>query len=174
MVLGSAAEAVVRHASCPVLVARPSPATGHVLAATDLSDPSFPAITAADAEARRRKADLTVARCMEFPPTMMVLGFAPMAPLPPDAPGSRMARTDQTALRVRDTVVKLGVTADVVVAEGTARANIPDIAEQLPAELVVVGTRGRTGLKRLLLGSVAESIVRHVGCSVLAVRSRPT
>lgn len=173
MVLGSVAEGVVRHASCPVLVARPSPATGRVLAATDLSDPSFPAITAANAEARRRKAKLTVAHCMDFPPTMMALGFAPVAPLPPDAQGSRVARSDEAAARVRETLAKLGVTAEVVVAEGTARATIPEIAEQLPAELVVVGTRGRTGLKRLLLGSVAESIVRHVGCSVLAVRSHP-
>jgi nucleotide-binding universal stress UspA family protein len=55
--------------------------------------------------------------------------------------------------------------------QGPPRSAIPAIAEQMPAELVVPGTRGRTGLERLLLGSVCEPVVRHAPCSVLAVRA---
>lgn len=171
LALGSVAEGVVRHASSSVLVARPSPSTRRVLVATDLSEPSLPAVTAANDEARRRKAKLTVLHCMDFPPTMMAMGFAPLVPAPPEDPNSRVAQAKVAAAKVREAIARLGVDAEVVVDQGPPRAAIPNIAEQLPAELVVVGTRGRTGLKRLLLGSVCESVVRHAHCSVLAVRA---
>ncbi len=66
-ILGSAAEHVVRYANCPVLVARPSPA-GKILAATDFSDPALPAIEAGAAEARHRKADLTIIHAVDLTP----------------------------------------------------------------------------------------------------------
>jgi nucleotide-binding universal stress UspA family protein len=171
LALGSVAESVVRHASSSVLVARPSPVTGKVLAATDLSEPSLAAISAANAEANRRKAKLTVLHCLDFPPTLMGLGFAPLVPASPDDPKSRVAQATDAAATVREAIARLGVDAEVVIDEGSPRAAIPRIAEQMPAELVVVGTRGRTGLERLLLGSVCESVVRHSHCSVLAVRA---
>jgi nucleotide-binding universal stress UspA family protein len=171
LALGSVAESVVRHASSSVLVARPSPPTGRVLAATDLSEASLLAISAASAEARRRKAKITVLHCMDFPPTMMAMGFAPLVPAPPEDPKSRVALSNRAAANVREAIAKLGVEADVVVDQGPPRASIAAIAEQMPAELVVVATRGRTGLERLLLGSVCESVVRHAHCSVLAVRA---
>ena len=43
-------------------------------------------------------------------------------------------------------------------------------SEMLRAGLIVVGTHGRTGLPRVLIGSVAEAVVRSAGCSVLVVR----
>jgi nucleotide-binding universal stress UspA family protein len=48
---------------------------------------------------------------------------------------------------------------------------IVDAAKEGNYDLIVVGTHGRTGLPRVLLGSVAESVVRHAHCPVLAVRS---
>ncbi|MBK7643671.1 MAG: universal stress protein [Planctomycetes bacterium] len=171
MLLGSVAESVVRHAPCSVLVARPSPSSSQVLAATDLSKSSLPALSAAHAAALRRNARLTVLHCMDFPPTMMAIGFAPMLPADPEDPNSRVAQMKQADLQVRSTLAGLGVTAEVLVEPGRARGVIPDAAEQLSAELVVVGTHGRTGLTRMLLGSVAESVVRHAPCSVLVVRA---
>jgi len=56
----------------------------------------------------------------------------------------------------------VGVPADVIVAE----------AEAEQADLVVVGTQGRTGLSHLLLGSVAEAVIRKAPCPVLAVKVR--
>lgn len=47
------------------------------------------------------------------------------------------------------------------------------LAEQSACDLVVMGTHGRTGLKHLLLGSVAEYVVRHARCPVLTVGERP-
>jgi nucleotide-binding universal stress UspA family protein len=54
--------------------------------------------------------------------------------------------------------------------KGPAAATILQAAEELPAQLLVLGTHGRTGLKRLALGSVAEKVVRGAHCSVLVVR----
>ena len=54
--------------------------------------------------------------------------------------------------------------------EGEPAATIAKIAEQRGCELIVMGTHGRTGLARVLLGSVAEKVVRHAPCPVLTVR----
>jgi universal stress protein A len=54
---------------------------------------------------------------------------------------------------------------------GDARTAILAVAEELHAELIVMGTHGRRGVSRLVLGSVAESVVRAAPCPVLLVRS---
>ena len=59
---------------------------------------------------------------------------------------------------------------DFAVEAGDVRETIIESAERWHADLVVLGSRGHTGMERLLLGSVAESVVRHANCSVLVVR----
>jgi len=61
---GDAAE-VIRHGRSAVLVVKPGPRTGHVLCATDLSDPSYPAVATAAGVCRRSGARLTVLHCLE-------------------------------------------------------------------------------------------------------------
>lgn len=55
---------------------------------------------------------------------------------------------------------------------GTPTEQIVDLAEDVSADLIVVGTHGRTGIKRLLLGSVAEALIERAGCAVLVVRAK--
>lgn len=55
---------------------------------------------------------------------------------------------------------------------GDPSERIVALAEKVDADLIVVATHGRTGIKRLLLGSVAEKIVRAAGCDVLVCRER--
>ncbi len=62
--------------------------------------------------------------------------------------------------------------ADAVVENGAAGASILRLAEELPAELVVIGNSGSTNLASVLVGSVAETVVRWAPCSVLVVRRR--
>ena len=170
MVLGSVAESVVRHAPVPVLVARPSSASGVVLVASDLSDASRAAIVAANVEAKRRGAKLTILHCMDFAPKIIAINFAPLVPAAPDDPRSRVAQTRRAEEEMRSQLTGLGVSGQGVVDPGSPRGAVPDVAERLKAELVVVGARGRGRLARLLLGSVAKSVVRHAHCSVLVVR----
>ena len=58
----------------------------------------------------------------------------------------------------------------LVVREGDPAVVVPAVASEAGADLVVVGTHGRTGVRRVLMGSVAERVVRHAGCAVLTVR----
>jgi universal stress protein A len=63
---------------------------------------------------------------------------------------------------------RLNPTAEVRL--GDAGEEIVAAAADLQADILVLGTHGRTGLKHLLLGSVAESVMRHAPCPVLTVR----
>jgi nucleotide-binding universal stress UspA family protein len=58
------------------------------------------------------------------------------------------------------------------VIEGDAAGAILAVAEDVQADLVVVGSHGRTGVGRLLIGSVAENVMRKAGCPVLVMRPR--
>ena len=57
---------------------------------------------------------------------------------------------------------------------GYARTTVVDVANQWHAGLIVVGSRGRTGLERVLLGSVSDYVARHASCSVEIVRLHKT
>jgi len=63
-----------------------------------------------------------------------------------------------------------GFKVDSAVQSGDVRETIIDSAADWHADLILLGSRGHKGMGRLLLGSVAESVVRHAHCSVLVVR----
>ena len=63
-----------------------------------------------------------------------------------------------------------GTVAQAHLRMGTPAAEIVELAEELDAGFVVVGSRGAGGLRRALLGSVSEPVVRHAHCPVLVVR----
>jgi nucleotide-binding universal stress UspA family protein len=64
---------------------------------------------------------------------------------------------------------KIGLRADADVRQGNPAAEILDAARELPADLVVMGTHGRSGFGRFVLGSVTETVLRRVPCPVLTV-----
>jgi nucleotide-binding universal stress UspA family protein len=165
-ILGSAADHIVRYANCHVLVARPSPA-GKVLVATDFSDPALPAIEAAAAEARRRKVDLTIIHAFDLLPVMNPY-YGEFFDMPPMDLGDRMRKIWQT--RLDECVHRFKAKGGGLLRDGPAAPAILSAASELPAQLLVVGTHGRTGLSRVALGSVAEAVVRAAPCSVLIVR----
>lgn len=76
------------------------------------------------------------------------------------------AVVDRTLARLRDA----GIEADGLVPRGDARVEIVAAAADWKADLIIIGSHGRTGLQRWLLGSVAEYIVRHAPCSVEVAR----
>ena len=67
-----------------------------------------------------------------------------------------------------------GFKVDTAVIEGGVREGIIDSAAKWRADLIVLGSHGRSGLKRFLLGSVSEAVARHAGCSVEIIRPSTT
>ena len=64
-----------------------------------------------------------------------------------------------------------GLPIDIDLADGDPASEILKVAHQRQCDLIVMGTHGRTGLRHLLLGSVAERIVRKASCPVLTART---
>ena len=63
-----------------------------------------------------------------------------------------------------------GVVADYAIYEGFPEECILDYAKRQEADIIIMGSHGRNGLKRMILGSVAEHIVRRAPCPVLVVK----
>lgn len=70
----------------------------------------------------------------------------------------------------KEQLEKAGFKAQTAVKEGDPKSTILDYATHTSVGIVVVGSHGRKGLDRFLIGSVAESVARHAGCSVWIVR----
>jgi nucleotide-binding universal stress UspA family protein len=141
-----------------------------ILCATDLSDASAPAWTFAQRVALAAQAELTL------------LHVVPLASIPMDAgldAGTLQRLLDEerdlARARMGELVARAapGLGAAAQLSEGPAASRILQIAEESGAALVVVGTHGRTGLNRLLVGSVAEQVVQLATCPVVTVRPTP-
>jgi nucleotide-binding universal stress UspA family protein len=78
---------------------------------------------------------------------------------------------DATLAEAAERVAAAGVTARSWAREGDPADAILDVAEELAADLIVVGNKGMTGAKRFLLGSVPNKVSHHAPCSVMIIRT---
>jgi nucleotide-binding universal stress UspA family protein len=170
---GRVATQVVRHARVPVLVARPSQ-EGAVVGATDFSDPSLPALAMAATEARRRGSRLHLLHAVDIgayslagatPGALAYGGPSPALAVPVVEDLRAAAHTQLQA-----SLAHFDIDGDVEAIAGPAATTIVTRAGEIGAQLIVVGTHGRTGLARLTLGSTAERVIETAPCSVLVVR----
>lgn len=83
-------------------------------------------------------------------------------------------RAEQLTAGVAETLRASGLSAETAIRDGDPRSVIVDEAERWSADLIVIGTHGYTGIKRWLLGSVAQAVVSHAPCSVEVVRKKPS
>ncbi|MCL7744403.1 universal stress protein [Guyparkeria hydrothermalis] len=166
-IIGSTAEKLVRAGSCPVLVVRHSPGPGYarIAAAVDFSPASREAL--AEALALAPEASFTLIHSYE---TWFETYIDP-------ATYERLRYEQEEALHERlrafahDAGVREGQDVDYQVVAGLPGVAVLDAAHAFEADLVVCGTQGETGLRHLLLGSVAQHILRSAGTDVLAVRA---
>ena len=82
----------------------------------------------------------------------------------------RMANQAHRDLQAMIDRVKDSISASKDVREGKAWAEICAAAKEEQADMIVIGSHGRSGLSHVLIGSVAEKVVRHASCPVLVVR----
>jgi len=161
VLLGSVAERVVRQAPCSVLIARehgePRPYR-HLLVPVDFSEASRRALDEAGELAARSGASVTLLHVLERPSASSLLA----------ADQGATALLDDWAELVES---KTQTRVSRLLKTGTASQQALAVAAEDPSiDLIVVGSRGRTGLSRLLIGSVAERIVRHATRAVLIAR----
>lgn len=143
-----------------------------ILVAHDFSEHSRRALSAAKGLALRSgNAELHVVHVVPPPVgNAAVVGSADMAATFTDTLNRTRKEVEEAC-----TDVSKGLADRVYghVRTGKASREITEVGKQIAADLIVVGTHGRTGLARALLGSVAEEVVRHSPCNVLTVRLTP-
>src|ERR1051326_1104278 len=172
--LGSVTNSVIRHAHCPVLIVRPGERPRRIVAGTDFSDPALPALRAAANEAERVGGELTVVHSLDLvwaPAAYPAMAFGG-APFNLSADQIKELQVVATK-HLEESLKQLNVFGDSLVTTGPAGTALIEVASERKAELIVVGTIGRTGLRRALLGSVAETVAEGAPCSVLIVRRHP-
>ncbi|MEQ9322520.1 MAG: universal stress protein [Polyangiaceae bacterium] len=167
--IGSTTERIARYAPCSVFVAQPTRRDPlvlleHVLVGTDFSDESAPAVETASGIAKAFGAGVTLMHVYDiFPPLELLLG-------PESGNGQFRALLEDKLEETRRKHLD-GVPGDTALLRDKSTVTaMCDWADDHHVDLVVLGTHGLTGLPRLLLGSVAERVIRHAPCSALVIR----
>jgi len=170
LLMGSVAQAVMRHSSLPILMTRPELVAPNrplvrILVPVDGTEQSTGICSAVQDLAMESGAEVIFFQVLV--PVLVVdpvTGFMPLGvpePLPDPSAG-----LEELALRFR----KQGILARTLVAHGTAADQILEQARKIDADLIAMSTSARRGLSRLVLGSVAEDVVRRMDRAVLLHR----
>lgn len=163
--LGSTARKVVKLGEVPVLLVR-SPATStyqRVLIAVDLTLASAKLLKAARPYVEdTNEVELLHASSVPFENYVVVSGER--------AEEFREEAFKSAEKDLKSLLAKTGLKADAKVLGGDARMLIMEEAKARKAELIIVGTHGLKGVKKLILGSVAEWTMTHAACDVLVMR----
>ncbi|HEY6749962.1 MAG TPA: universal stress protein [Rubrobacteraceae bacterium] len=141
-----------------------------ILLATDGSEEAALAVKTAADIATKTGSELHV---VYVGPSLEYAGMGP--PQIADIPAPTHEQLSTEARELLDAEVEQVKAAGGTVAQahlglGAPDQEIVDLAEKLSAGLVVIGSRGRGGIRRALMGSVSDSVVRHAHCPVLVVR----
>jgi nucleotide-binding universal stress UspA family protein len=169
--MGSVSDSVVRHAHCPVLVVRDGERErdylpGRILLAVDGSEEASAAARTAVELADRMDSELHVVYVGEVRPVYH-----------PERRGylARYEEIQEEARRLLEEQVDEVKSAGGTVTRAHLRLGHPDeeivgLSEEIGADLIVTGSRGLGGMRRVLMGSASDSIVRHAHCPVMVVR----
>jgi nucleotide-binding universal stress UspA family protein len=141
-----------------------------IICAVDFSECSERAVEHAVAIARWYDAAVTVLHVVDLRVETPV--GAPLAPIALAPAPLTSAAPHRAAVQLQQFVEAMaikGVSIDTVVRDGRPDTSILELAETLPADLLVMGTHGRSGFDRLVMGSVTERVLRKARCPVLSL-----
>lgn len=152
LIMGSVAAKVIGHAPCKVLVVplNAKVECRNILMATDGSSYSDAAASEAIGMAKR---------CESL---LFVISVA--------SSDEEMSSAQDNVRKVVDMAEKQGIQIESIITRGGAYEAILEAAKQKKADLIVMGSHGRTGLKKLLMGSVTEKVVSHAEVAVLIAK----
>ncbi len=172
LMMGSVTARVIGHAPCNVLVVPKDAQLNfkNIVVATDGSKYSASAASRAIGLAKRNGSDLTV---------ISVVPSELLTPMDLDLTMTQrehvaeqeMQEAEKSAKAVKDAAQKEGVAVKAFVLSGKPSEAIIQTAREKRAGLIVVGSHGRTGVERLLMGSVAERVIVLSECPVLVVKA---
>ena len=171
--IGSTAERVVRLAPCPVLTLRSdadilNPAQlSNILVPVDFSDFSNDAIRYAAELADTWDAEITLIHVIEEAVLPTVYGVEPVATYPVD---HLMEESQKQIDRLKEAYFGENPRVHTKILVGHSALTIASYAKESSTNLIVIPTHGLTGLKRFLMGSVAEHVVRNAQCAVLTIK----
>jgi nucleotide-binding universal stress UspA family protein len=184
--VGSTTESVLRNAFCPVLIVREnerpsatqsvrkaSPALQFrkILVPLDFSEPSRLGVEYALGFAQEFHATVVLFHSVFVSPYLMGNRFAaPQVPML-IASEQKSARTEMENLR--EAISRKGGMVETKVALGSPVEQVGKYVRKAGVDLIITSTHGRSGLRRLFIGSTAERIVRYAPCPVLVVPNRP-
>lgn len=142
-----------------------------IVVATDLSENSKGAERAGAKLAAQWNAEVILVHCFDPQPAVPPMAIPSIAKLE-----AQIEQEMRQAIQKRLEQIRLEVFDGVRAIEFEVRrthspaVGVCDLARDKGADWIVVGTHGRTGVGRMLIGSVAENIVRHAPCSVAVIR----
>jgi nucleotide-binding universal stress UspA family protein len=173
LMLGSVAEEVVRSAGCPVLTVRASEAPAPVewkrfLIPMDFSGHSDRAMGTAHQLASDFGAELQLLHVVEPLRSMGISNYG--HDICRNWEVSQKEAAEELMHKACEPFGDTAVCTDFKIVSGTPAEAIPAVAAEIGGDLIVIPTHGRTGLKKFLLGSVAERVVRHSSCAVLTLK----
>jgi nucleotide-binding universal stress UspA family protein len=178
--LGSTAERIVQHSSCPVLVTREKSAKSRndsqgrmktILVPVDFSSCSREGLRYAIAFANEFGAKITLLHATYLGYVYSCEGTAIY-----DIPGLQKAAMKAAERKMRELVRSLdfgAVKFETAFTDGSPVVDICAFAKNHDVDLIITSTHGFTGFTHVLIGSVAEQVVRHAPCPVLVVPSHP-
>lgn len=175
LLMGSVAEEVVRLARCPVMTIRekkqPKPIENfeQILVPIDFSDHSKKSLSFAKAMAESYGAKLQILHVIEenIHPAFYASGMTSIFEMIPNLKD----KCQQSLKEMLNEASGPKVESEIHVVEGRATQEIVRFAETHSSDLIVIGTHGLTGIEHLLIGSVAEKVVRMAPCPVFTVKS---
>jgi nucleotide-binding universal stress UspA family protein len=154
LMMGSVTARVIGHAPCNVLVIPPDAKVEcrNILVATDGS--RFSEMAAHEA--------ICIAKQCKSP--LIAISVA--------SSDTEIASAKENVKKIMDAAAKEGVKAEGLTSRGKPYEVIVQIARQRHADLIVIGSHGRTGIERLLMGSVTERVIGHSETAVLVVKTK--
>jgi len=170
--LGITAERLLRKANKPVWVVKAGTAPGikRMLCPVDCSDPSRRALRNAVHLARNCNAELTVLNVIQ-PWGSFNPAYTSLDDVAAEAQSAYMEEQQSRLDRFLQDFDFHGVSWKNEVRQGAPHREILTVTGEMQPDLIVMGTVGKTGLTRILMGSVTEKVVREMPCSVITVKS---
>lgn len=172
--LGSTAACVVRQATCPVVTLRfdadpmDSDEKPHLLVPVDFSNHAEDAVRYANTLAGMWGGEITLLHVIEEMVLPAVYGIEPVALQP------MTALSDNTRSELQylgDRLIDEGIPFRTEVLIGPTPVVISEYAAEKESDMIVISTHGLTGLKRVLMGSITEAVVRSAPCAVWTIKS---